>query len=267
MRRFTASLLIWLAVAGAAAAQSILSEGGSYARITLLPGTIESDGTRLAGLRISLAEGWKTYWRSPGGAGIPPAFDWSGSGNIRGHRVLWPRPEIFESFGLQTVGYTGDTVLPIRMVPDDPARPMELSLTVAIGLCREICLTESARIEARLGAGASGGTDAIARAAARVPPAGAAAGLVARACRLERTGRGHRLAARLTFATAPTAPRVLLEGPAGLWFEDIETRAEGRVLDVSADLVAPGRPWIGREAIRFTVLGADGFAADINGCG
>ena len=267
MRRFAACLVTCLALAGGAPAQTIVSEGGSYARITLLPGTAGSDGARLAGVRITLAEGWKTYWRSPGAAGIPPAFDWSGSGNISAHRVLWPRPEIFESFGLETVGYAGEVVLPIRITPADPTRAMRLALAVSIGLCREICITETARLDARLDTGATGGAEAVARAAARVPPPGPAAGLVALDCRITRDGRRHRLAASLTFEMPLAAPRVLLEGPEGVWFKDIETVPRGRIIEVSADLMAPERPWIDRSAIRLTVLGADGFAADIRGCG
>src|SRR5690554_5849285 len=28
-----------------------------------------------AGLEVSLPDGWKSYWRSPGDAGLPPALD------------------------------------------------------------------------------------------------------------------------------------------------------------------------------------------------
>ena len=36
-------------------------------------------GTYLGALRLTLKDGWKTYWRAPGDAGIPPQFDWNGS--------------------------------------------------------------------------------------------------------------------------------------------------------------------------------------------
>ena len=35
-----------------------------------------------AGVEIKLKAGWKTYWRYPGDAGVPPRFDWSGSENL-----------------------------------------------------------------------------------------------------------------------------------------------------------------------------------------
>ena len=46
----------------------------------------------LAGVEITLAEGWKTYWRTPGDAGVPPAFDWTGSTNVAAIKVRYPAP-------------------------------------------------------------------------------------------------------------------------------------------------------------------------------
>ena len=41
---------------------------------SLLPGWRMDSGHHMAGLSLVLAPGWKTYWRSPGEAGIPPVF-------------------------------------------------------------------------------------------------------------------------------------------------------------------------------------------------
>ena len=44
------------------------------ARAELTKGWREGN-THIAGLTITMAPGWKTYWRAPGDAGIPPAFN------------------------------------------------------------------------------------------------------------------------------------------------------------------------------------------------
>ena len=67
------------------------------AAIRLLPGKAPAAGP--AGIEIKLAEGWKTYWRSPGDAGIPPTFDWSKSQNLGSIAVLWPAPSRFDDEG------------------------------------------------------------------------------------------------------------------------------------------------------------------------
>ena len=57
---------------------------------TLIEGAVTKEGAQYAGLSLKLAEGWKTYWRSPGDSGIPPQFDWSKSENIENLEVIFP---------------------------------------------------------------------------------------------------------------------------------------------------------------------------------
>ncbi|MCX8508161.1 MAG: protein-disulfide reductase DsbD family protein, partial [Rhodobacteraceae bacterium] len=49
----------------------------------ILPGWRTESGSQMAALRLTMAPGWKTYWRAPGDAGIPPRFDWTGSANLK----------------------------------------------------------------------------------------------------------------------------------------------------------------------------------------
>ena len=58
---------IWLAFP--AVAQGI----DKLAQLEVLDGDRLSDGTYQGALRLTLKDGWKTYWRAPGDAGIPPA--------------------------------------------------------------------------------------------------------------------------------------------------------------------------------------------------
>jgi len=112
-----AAAVFCLAAAATAMAQAIVSTGESFVSARMLPGERTGPGERLAGLRLSLKPGWKTYWRSPGEAGVPPDFDWSGSLNVKSVEVLWPRPRPFESFGLETLGYAERVVFPLRLEP------------------------------------------------------------------------------------------------------------------------------------------------------
>ena len=67
----------------------------------------EAGGARLAAVEIALDRGFKTYWRHPGEAGLPPAFDWSGSANLAAVEVLWPAPRRFQDAGGVSYGYEG----------------------------------------------------------------------------------------------------------------------------------------------------------------
>ncbi len=107
---------------------------------SLLTGWQTDAGTHMAGLQLTLAPGWKTYWRSPGDAGIPPQFDWSGSQNLKSVRLHWPSPSVFHTNGYQTIGYIGGVVLPIEVEAKDPSRPVTLSAVMELGICDKVCM-------------------------------------------------------------------------------------------------------------------------------
>jgi DsbC/DsbD-like thiol-disulfide interchange protein len=123
------------------------------AAIRLLPGAQGEGGAWRAGIEIRLDPGWKTYWRTPGDSGLPPVFDWSRSANVADVVVLWPAPERFADGAGESVGYVGDVVLPLKVVPRDTKKPVELSLSIQYGACKDICVP--ARGEATLALDAS----------------------------------------------------------------------------------------------------------------
>ena len=67
------------------------------------------------GLYFKLEPGWKIYWKYPGKAGYPPSIDLKNSSNIRNIEMLWPKPEKFEILGMQSIGYSGEVVLPLKI--------------------------------------------------------------------------------------------------------------------------------------------------------
>src|SRR6266568_4360744 len=58
-----------------------------------------------SGVEIKLNPGWKTYWRYPGDSGVPPAFDFSKSENVKSVKVLYPTPHLFSDETGQSLGY------------------------------------------------------------------------------------------------------------------------------------------------------------------
>lgn len=97
-------------------------------------------GAWTAGLEITLAEGWKTYWRLPGDSGVPPQFDWSRSTNLAGVTVGWPAPRRFSEAAGETIGYRDRIVLPLRVDPADPQKPVGLALSLFYAVCKDICI-------------------------------------------------------------------------------------------------------------------------------
>ncbi|MEM7743368.1 MAG: protein-disulfide reductase DsbD domain-containing protein [Pseudomonadota bacterium] len=248
-------------------AQSIVSTGQSFISARLLPGQTGEDGSRLAGLRLTMTPGWKTYWRAPGRAGIPPRFDWSGSDNVASVEVLWPRPLVFESFGMRTVGYEEEVLLPLRVTPERLGEDMRLTLSAELGVCRDICVLEEVAVEEAIPADLrSIGYREISRAMRRIPVQAAEVGVAMEGCRITGSQGSWTLEAEIASDRFAETPEILVEGSERLWVFESSTQASGNTVLVTAELQVPaGTSWIDRSVLRFTVLGAD-YAADIQGC-
>ncbi len=101
----------------------------------------------LAGIHLRLKSGWKTYWRSPGEAGVPPRFDWSKSENVARVHVLWPAPKRFKDAYSVSAGYKHEVLFPLIVEPKDPAKPVILRLSLFYGICKELCVPAEANLK------------------------------------------------------------------------------------------------------------------------
>jgi DsbC/DsbD-like thiol-disulfide interchange protein len=110
--------------------------------------SLSQNGTMLVGLEIDLPPGYKTYWRVPGEAGLPPQFDVSGSQGVSGHEALWPMPQVDQSTGYLDFVYTGRVVLPVLLTLDDSAAQFRLG--VFLGICTDICMPAEAQFDLAL---------------------------------------------------------------------------------------------------------------------
>jgi DsbC/DsbD-like thiol-disulfide interchange protein len=115
---------------------------GQKTRIRLIASGADADGTIDGAIEIALPPGWKTYWRNPGTAGIAPEFDFSASRNLDKPAVSFPVPEVVDDGYSVTNVYVGGVVLPFRAAVSDPKMPVELALTVRLGVCEEICVPD-----------------------------------------------------------------------------------------------------------------------------
>ena len=118
------------------------------------------------GLHLKMKPGWKTYWRSPGDAGLPPQLSWEGSGNLAGTDFRWPAPHRFTLFGIETFGYDREVVFPITAKPDQAGQPLDLKASVDLLVCSEICVPQHLDLDSRR-AGRAGGAERRRRQPAR----------------------------------------------------------------------------------------------------
>jgi DsbC/DsbD-like thiol-disulfide interchange protein len=113
----------------------------------------EPDGSWRLGLEIVLPDGWHTYWRTPGDAGVPPMFDTAASNNLARFDVGYPPPvRYFDGFGTSLV-YHDRVVLPVTVAPAAADAPIDLRVRFDFGYCEKICVPATAELSADLAPG------------------------------------------------------------------------------------------------------------------
>lgn len=226
MQKVSVSLLTALVLAGPVASQDV----NRIAQASLLDGWRQDDGTHVAALRVKLEEGWHTYWRVPGQVGIPWEFDWSGSNNLQNVAVQWPNPEIQENFGFVSFVFEDELVLPVRLTPVDPAKPIDVSLTVSYGVCSDICIPATADVAGEFMATRSSvDRTSVERALTRGAQDAGEGGITSVACHLTPEDAGFSLVADVRFShKLPQGQYVVVESDdPHLWVDFAETKTSG----------------------------------------
>lgn len=258
----TAALLACAAPAGAAPLPD------DVIRAELLPGWRTASGTQMSALHLTLAPGWKTYWRAPGEAGIPPEFDWSGSENLGNVAFHWPRPRLVEVNGYRTLAYRNELVLPIEVTPAAKGQPVTLRARINLGICENICVPVTVQVSAALKQGATA-DPVITSALADQPEEGAALGIPLPVCAVEPIKDGLRLKTDIALPGARHGDLTVVElADRPIWVSPVETRAGDGHLVQTTDLVpADARPFaLNRASVRMTVFTEGGRAIELNGC-
>jgi DsbC/DsbD-like thiol-disulfide interchange protein len=193
-------------------------DGDARSAVRLIAGSAAGSVLR-AGVEIRLQRGWHTYWRYPGDAGVPPRFDFTGSQNVKAVDVLWPAPQPIPEHDLVTIGYTGDVILPLAVVPENSARPVKLRLKLDYAVCETLCVPAEGKADLVLTGGSSSQDAALAAAETRVPKKallGESAPLAIKSVRREDGAGGRRV---IVDVAAPAGARITLfaEGPTPDW--------------------------------------------------
>lgn len=213
LRLVPAALMLALAVPAAAATGDWAE--GQKTMVRLFASGLDADGTLNGAIEIALPTGWKTYWRNPGTAGIAPVFDFSASHNLDHPVVSFPLPQVVDDGYSVTNVYVGGVVLPFHADVTDPKMPVELALTVKLGVCEEVCVPDEVTARLTVPPGENDpATEAVLTTARARLPGPSQPGLFAVDSVARQGGTDARPMFRVA-ATVPagTEPEFLVEGP------------------------------------------------------
>jgi DsbC/DsbD-like thiol-disulfide interchange protein len=113
-------------------------EGGRVRLVTA--GAADAGGALQGALEIDLKPGWKTYWRDPGDAGVPPQIEVSQSLNVTSAELRFPVPERFDDGYSKWAGYRHPVTFPVTFTLKSPGEPATIEADVFLGICETICI-------------------------------------------------------------------------------------------------------------------------------
>jgi len=251
------------ASAATAASEWVSTDFADVRLISAISGTGGRDNVPL-GLQFRLADGWKIYWRAPGDAGYPPEIDWQGSDNLAGMAWRWPVPERFSLFGLETYGYHGEVVIPIRATLSEPGKPVALRAEMNALACSDICVPLTASMALDLDAGAPGPTafsQLIDRFRARVPKNLSGLGLELGPLSAVGAPEPHSLAISIQSTSPLNAPDIFPEARQGFAFgkPDISFASDRLSAVLTLPASVPEGSRLTGEEITLTLVDGDRF--------
>ena len=142
------TLMALMACATALTAAPALAEfegqtADDVVQVSFMPGWRLPNGNHMAAIHIALAPGWKTYWRAPGEGGVPTVLRLTEAEGITGMAIHWPRPEVFFTNGMRSIGYRDDVVLPVEFALSETGT-VEITGRVDMGVCLDVCMPDHA---------------------------------------------------------------------------------------------------------------------------
>ena len=137
-------VLAVLALPAHAATSAWTETPGGRIRVIIEDGIASGDDSHAlrGALQIDLRPGWKTYWRNPGDAGVPPQINLDNGGTAH---IAFPAPVRFGGEDEGGTGYDKPISLPL-IFRIDPGGP-RLKGHVFLGVCEKICIPVQAAFD------------------------------------------------------------------------------------------------------------------------
>lgn len=135
-------LSIWLPLS---AQSKDFSSWGKYTQAELISETtvLAPGQVGTLGLRITLVDGWHTYWLNPGDSGSPIRLRFTPSPGLKVRKVLFPIPERELTGPLISFVYKHEVLLPIEVEVDSdvkPGRTLKLDVDAEWLVCEDVCI-------------------------------------------------------------------------------------------------------------------------------
>lgn len=251
---------------GPAKAQFAGGSAEEVVQVSFVPGWRLSNGNHMAGIRITLAPGWKTYWRAPGEGGVPTVLTLTQGSGVTGLSVHWPRPRVFFINEMRSIGYRDAVTLPVEFTLVQSGE-IAISGEIDMGVCLDVCMPVTLALTGVLPTVTTPVAE-ITQALSNRPLTAQEAGVGTARCTVDPIADGLRVSVTAAVPMTGQDETVVLEHrDPGIWVSETTTRRAGDTLHATADVVPPhhGPFALNRSDLRITVIGSR-VAIELAGC-
>jgi thiol:disulfide interchange protein DsbD len=115
--------------------------------------TIQPGASFWVGLHLRMEDGWHTYWRNPGDAGLPTALRWVLPAGFTAGDIVWPYPQRLPVGPLMNYGYEGEVALFTQITAPahlPTAQVVTLQAHTTWVACAELCIPGAATLALHL---------------------------------------------------------------------------------------------------------------------
>lgn len=146
-------LLAFALLPGSARALESASVVSKRATVTLVTDTdaLSPGAPFRAALRFRLTEGWHTYWKNPGDAGVAPELSFALPNGVTAGPIDWPTPRRVAEGPVMTYAYTHAVLLPVTI--GGATTGLALKAHANWLVCKDICVPEEGDFTLDLPAG------------------------------------------------------------------------------------------------------------------
>lgn len=95
------------------------------------------------GIKLKMEDGWHTYYKECGDAGMPTSVVWQLPRGFSASEIIWPKPDKFSDAGIVTYGYKDAVMLAVRITPPKDLKSGEIVSIkglVKYLTCKDVCL-------------------------------------------------------------------------------------------------------------------------------
>ena len=132
--------------------QAGVAKPATTVKLLLSHDAAKPGSTVMAGLALTMDDGWHTYWINAGEAGFATSVEWKLPKGVTAGQVQWPMPGKFTAFGSIGYGYHDKTILlvPLAIAADIAPGQATISGKVSWLECKELCNPRDQQVSATL---------------------------------------------------------------------------------------------------------------------